>query len=134
MSAVRTAVYQKLSGTTAITSKLSSATAIYHGQAPPNAAYPFLVFHKQSGTPDYSFGAKNFDWEVWMVKAVDRSTSSTVAEAIQAAVDAALTGATLTIGGRFLADLRRTSDIDFLENSGDQQYRHHGALYRVVVL
>jgi hypothetical protein len=27
----------------------------------------------------------------------------------------------------------RESDVDFVETDGDQQYRHHGALYRVVV-
>ena len=40
-TAVRESLYAKLAATSGVTSKLATTTSIYHGQAPPNAAYPW---------------------------------------------------------------------------------------------
>jgi hypothetical protein len=133
MNPIRSALYAKLSSTTAITSQLSSADAIYHGQAPTSAEFPYLVFHKQAGIKTYAFGAPVFKREVWLVKAIDRNTTSNLAEAISEACDAVLDGGSLTVSGKTLADLRHVGDVDYLEDSGDQQFRHHGATWRVVL-
>lgn len=133
MNPIREALFSKLSSTPAITSQLSSADAIYHAQGPTGAKYPYLVFHKQAGTKTHAFGSTAFKKEVWLVKAVDRNTTSNLAEAISEACDAALDGGSLTVSGKTLADLRHVGDVDYLETSGDQQFRHHGAQYRVTV-
>jgi len=133
MNLIRAALYQMLSTAPEITGQLSSADAIYHGQAPPKAIYPYLIFHKHSGTKVHAFGATAFKREVWLVKAVDRNTTSNLAEAISEACDAVLDGGSLTISGKTLADLRHVGDVDYMEDSGDQQFRHHGATWRVVL-
>jgi hypothetical protein len=133
MNPIREALYVKLTGSGAITSQLSSADAIYHGQAPTGAKYPYVIFHKQAGTKTHAFGSTAFKKEVWLVKAVDRNTTSNLAEAISEACDAVLDGGSLNVLGKALADLRHVGDVDYLENSGDQQFRHHGAQYRVTV-
>jgi len=133
MNPIRSALYAKLSSAEIITSQLSSAGAIYHGQAPPTARYPYLLFHKQAGTKAYAFGAPAFKREIWLVKAVDRNTTSNLAEAISGACDAMLDGGSLTVSGKTLADLRHVGDVDYLEDRGDQQFRHHGATWRIVL-
>ena len=131
MNPVRQALYTKLSGTSAITSKVGSR--IYHAQAPADAAYPYIIFNRQSGTKMRAFQEPEaFKREVWLVKAVDRNTTSNAAEDVALAVDAALDGGTLTVSGKTLADLHHISDVDYLEPSGDQQFRHHCANYAVV--
>lgn len=137
-TAVATGIFQKLTGTTAVTSKLATAAAgyqyaIYHAQAPPDSAYPYIIYNKQSGTRTRGMGANAFWREIWMVKAVDRNTTSNRAESISEAVSDALDLGTITVSGRTLADLHHVSDVDYLEPSGDQTYRHHGCLYAVVL-
>lgn len=130
--AIRKGLYAKLAGTGAVTTLLATSTSIFHGQAPPDAAYPYIILNKQSNSRTRSFNATAFEAETWMVKAVDRNTTSDTAEAIRNAVDTALTNGTITVTGRTLQDLYPTGDIDYLETEGDQTYRHHGQLYRIV--
>lgn len=138
--AVRNGLYAKLAGTSAVTAKLASPVsgyekAIYHEQAPEGAGFPYIIFSKSAGTKTRAMRTPEaFKREVWMVKAVDRSTSSKLAEEIATAVDAALDGGTLTVTGKTIADLHHVGDVDYLEpGTGDQQYRHSGASYRVVL-
>lgn len=129
---VRKGIYEKLAATGGVTSLLATTTSIYHGQAPPDAAYPFIIFHKQSNVRTRVFSDIAFEAETWTVKAVDRNTTSNAAEAISEAVSTTLTNGTITVSGRTLQDLFPTGDLDYLETDGDQTYRHHGVLYRVV--
>jgi hypothetical protein len=129
---VRKGIYEKLAATGGVTSLLATTTSIYHGQAPPNAAYPFIVFWKNRNERTRVFGGIAFEAEIWMVKAVDRNTTSNAAEAISEAVSTALTNGTITVAGRTLQDLFPTGDLDYLETEDDQTYRHHGVLYRIV--
>lgn len=133
-TAVRESLYAKLAATSGVTSKLATTTSIYHGQAPPNAAYPLVVFSKMAGTKTRAMGNPNaFNREVWMVKAIDKGGSSKVAESIAEAIDTALDGGTLTVTGKKLADLTHVSDVDYLEPEGDQIYRHHGINIAVIL-
>lgn len=131
--AIRTALYQKLN-TASVTGLLASGSAsLFHEIAPGTAAYPLLIFGKQSGVATKRFGGNAFDRQLWMVKGVVRGQSSSAAEDIAAAVDALLDFGTLTISGGSLMYMARESDIDYTETTNDQQYRHHGGLYRLVV-
>jgi hypothetical protein len=131
---VRQGIYTKLAATNAVTSKLATTTSIFHARAPENAAYPFILFNKQAGTKRRAMGANAFEYEVWLVKAVDRNTTSNLAESIADAVDAALDLGTITVSGKTVADLHHVSDVDYLEADGDQQFRHHGSTFRVVLI
>lgn len=131
-TAVRQSLYSKLTGTSSITSKLATASSVFHGQAPPDAAYPYIIFHKQAKSRRRA-QAKTvaFEDETWMVKAVDRNTTSNIAEAISEAVEAVLTNGDLTVSGKTFHDVFPIGDVDYLETDGDQTFRHHGANYRV---
>ncbi|HVJ27497.1 MAG TPA: hypothetical protein VM493_08125, partial [Vicinamibacterales bacterium] len=88
--ATRRAIYGKLAGDTTLNNLLGTPASgytksIYHLQAPSTAAFPYVIFQKQSGTPTEAFGDPSaLENEVWLVKAIDRSTSADVAENIQA--------------------------------------------------
>jgi hypothetical protein len=131
---IRQGLYNKLATTSGVTTHVGGTASprIFHQQAPPDAAYPLVIFAQMSGTKRRTFSRPNaFVREVWMVKAVDRSTSSNTADAIAAAVDTALNGGTITVTGRRVADLVHVSDIEYLEPAGDQTYRHQGATFAV---
>lgn len=92
-----------------------------------------MVFSKSTGSPIQSqtLPAALSD-EVWMVKAVDRNTTSDTAEAIAARLGTLLDDASLSISGRTLSYLRRQSDIEYPEVIDGKSYRHVGGLYRLV--
>jgi hypothetical protein len=127
-----------MAGDTTLNALLASppsgwSKSIYHQQAPGGAQFPFVVFQKQAGTPTEAFGDPDaMDTDVWMVKAVDRSTSADGAEAVQARLQALLNDATLSISGATLLYLRRQSDVEYPEVSDGVTYNHAGALYRLV--
>jgi len=130
--AARQALFTKLNATTSVTNLVS--TRIYHEQSPPDATYPLVIFSKMAGTKRRAFSTPNaFIREVWMVKAVDRSTTSNTVDAVAGAIDTALDGGTISVSGKTLADLTHTGDVEYLEQSGDQSYRHAGSTYAITL-
>ena len=72
--------------------------AIYYQEAPQGALYPFVIFSKSSGVPTEAFHDPSaLETDVWMVKAVDRDSSSDRAEAIADAIKTLLNDQTLSI-------------------------------------
>ena len=137
-TAVRRALYAKMSSDTTLSNMLGTAApgftkAIYHQQAPDNAAFPFVVFNKQDGRPVEAMSDPSaFENNIWMVKGVDRSPSADTVEAIAARLNALLNDGTLAISGGVLMYLRRQSDIEYPEVTDGEQFKHCGALYRLV--
>jgi hypothetical protein len=127
-----------LAGDTTLNALLASpatgyAHAIYHQQAPENAAYPMVIFSKSSGVPTDTFHTPGaFETDVWLVKAIDRNMSADTAEAIAARIETLLNDASLSISGRTLMMLRRQSDVEYPEITDGESYKHYGALYRVI--
>jgi hypothetical protein len=137
-TAVRRALYGRMAGDTTLNNLLGTPAtgftrAIYHQQAPDEAHFPFVIFQKQSGVPTEAFTDPSaLETDVWMVKGVDRNTTSDVAEAIAARIQTLLNDATLSISGSTLLYLRRQSDVEYPEVLEGVQYKHAGALYRLV--
>ena len=137
-NAVRRAVYGKLAGDTTLNNLLGTpatgySKAIYHNAAPGAAAFPYITFNKQAGTPTEAFSDPSaLETDIWQVKAVDKDTSATDAEAVAARVQSLLNDATLSISGGTLLYLRRQSDVEFEEVTDGVRYQHVGALYRLV--
>ncbi len=135
---VRRALYGRMAGDGTLNALLGTpatgyAKAIYHQVAPEGAAFPFIIFQRQSGTPTESFGDPSaLETDVWTIKGVDRATSSDTAEAIQARLAALLNDATLSISGTTAIYLRRTSDVEYAEIEDGVSYRHAGSLFRLV--
>lgn len=131
--AIRTALYTKLN-TSSVTNSLAAGSAsIRHAVAPTNSAFPYLIFDKVSGIPVLRFGGNAWDDQLWLVKAVDRSESSSVAEDTAKAIDDLLDFGTLTVSGGVTLAVLRDSDVDYVETDGDKSYRHAGARYRISV-
>lgn len=132
MNEIRRTLYQRLTGDAALTAMLAAPDAVYHAVAPQTASTPFVVFHKQSGTPDWQFAGAHIQDDVWTVKAVDQRSTASTTEDIAARIDALLNDAPLTITGRLRLGVYRQSDLDYLETEGADTYRHVGAMYRLV--
>lgn len=131
--AIRQAIYTKLN-VSSLTSLLPNGSAgIVHGIAPPTASYPICVFSKQSGVTTNRFGGEAFKSHLWLVKGIAKATSSSAAEDIDKAAYDLLHFGNLTITGADDMYLARESDVEYVETSGDTQFRHCGGLYRLVV-
>lgn len=140
--AIRRALYGKMSGDATLTAMLGSppsgySRAIYYQAAPDGAEFPYIVFNKQASTPRYAIGARAYDNEVWLIKAVIRSSgpggdSPDDADNIASRLDVLLTDGTISISGKTQLLLRRVSDVDFSEVSDGTLYRHAGSNFRLI--
>lgn len=135
---IRRAIYGKLAGDTALVSLLGTpapgyAKPIYYQVAPAGAGFPYVILNKQSGIPSYALKQKAYDTDVWLIKAIDRSDTADVADAIATRLDVLLTDATISISGKTELYLRREdSDIDYAEISDGVTYRHAGSNFRLI--
>ena len=129
--AVRQAIYQKLNVASVTTLLAQGSASIYHAVAPPTATYPLLVFNKQAGTQVQVFGDEAFRTTLWIVKAIAKGKSASLAEDIDKAVFDRLNFSTVTITGASTMYLARESDVEFPETQGDDIYHHVGGIYRL---
>lgn len=136
---IRRAIYGRLAGDTTLNALLGApalgrSKSIYYQIAPEGAAFPFVLFSKQSGTPTEAFGDPSaLETDVWLVKGVDRENNGPDgAEAIQARIVTLLNDATLSISGSSLLYLRRQSDVEYPEVVDGHLHQHAGSLFRLV--
>jgi hypothetical protein len=131
-TAVRQALYQKLN-VASVTNLLGSGSAsLVHAEAPPTAAFPLCMFHKQSGiTDNLAFGGTHMNNHLWLVKGVTRAPSASLAEQIDKAAYDVLHFKALTITGGDDLFLSRESDVNYSELDGDTKFWHVGGLYRI---
>jgi hypothetical protein len=122
--------------------------SIYYELAPSSAAFPYVVFQKQAGTPTYTMKAGTapypftadtairFDGyadELWLLKGVDRAQSADSAERIAGRLAWLFTdGPALSISGASQMYLRRDSDVNYSEVADGVEYKHAGATYRLL--
>lgn len=104
------------------------ATGVHHRKAPKGSVLPYVVFHKASGVPTWSFGGPPIDRDVWLVKGVGTRDD---AEAIDERCKAVLNGASLDIEGKAHQDLRHISDVDYDEEIKGERIDHVGAEYKL---
>lgn len=135
--AIRRAIYGKLSGDGTLTALLGTpptgvTKSIYHQEAPEGAAFPYVIFNKQAGTPYYALKSLAMDDEVWMVKGVDHSGGADSVDAIATRLNALLTDGSISISGSTQLYLRRESDVEYGEVTDGERYKHAGALYRLI--
>lgn len=131
MSALRVAIFEALAGNPGLQDLVEER--IFHQVAPQGSRYPFVVFGKQTGTPEHTFRGPAVRSDLWMVKAVDRGPSASSAEEIDRTLEAVLGDAELTIADAELLYLRRESDLDNAEVLDGETFHHVGGLYRVMV-
>jgi uncharacterized protein DUF3168 len=134
VSPLRKALYGALRGDGVLTAKLSSPDAIYHRLAPEGAKPPYIVFRQISGARQWAFQEGQIRWPMWLVEAVDRGSSSSAAEDIDARIDEVLTDAALSLEGFDLLYLRREMDMPEPLNADAGEILHKvGGIYRIAM-
>ncbi len=134
--AIRKALYSKLTGDTGpggLAGMLSGAQAVYYAEAPAEAVYPLVIFHRQGGRKEEAFGGEAWRDAPWLVKGVCQDGTSDPVDRIAARIDALLDNGSLSIAGCRLVDAAHRSDVEYVETVESRQYRHAGALYRLRV-
>jgi len=132
MNALKTGIYSELTGGSAL---MALATGgVWDKVAPGTASFPYLIFELGTGNDSYSLaGRTSMDYTLTL-KAVDKSSSETVAGNIIDAVETLLNDATLTITGWGNIYLRREARVgSYAEIDGNDVYQHVPAVYRLTV-
>lgn len=132
MNPVRAGLFSVLNADATLKALLSAPNAIYHRVVPQNALLPAVVFSRMAGTPEWMFDSAHIQNDVWLVKGVNKGSSSTPAEDIAARVDVLLNDAVLTVTGRTALAIFRELDVDYEEITNGETYHHVGAQYRAV--
>lgn len=130
MNPLRDAIFDLLAADAALTG-LIGANNVWHRKAPRDATEPFVVFSKSAGRDEYTFGGRAFEPQLWLVKAVDRSRSASVAENIAARIDTLLTDANLSLSSGSVLYVKRDTHVDFGEQDGADAYQHVGGIFRI---
>jgi hypothetical protein len=128
---VRGAIIEILRADSELVDMLPDDEHIYHRTAPQDADAPFVILHKQAGTPEYSF-ADYHDSEIYTVKGVDRGGDSLTADALDERIRTLLHDAELDIEGYGTLYCRRESDVDYGEVEEGAIIHHVGAQYRIL--
>lgn len=129
-NAVETALYAKLTGTSALTNLLSANTAVFNQQATQAAALPFVIFQQMSET-DLNESPHRSKALLYLVKGVSGSGFKQAGD-IDDAIDTALHRTTLTVSGWTNYLVRRESSVRYSENlPGGGLVYHAGGVYRL---
>lgn len=133
MNPVRAAIFAKLADSDDLVDALADgADGICHRAADTDIVPPFVIMHKQAGTPSrFMRNDTVLENELWLVKGVCRGETGEDAEAIHELIIDALDNRNIEIDGHVAIKLLRTEDIDYGEISDGDQWHHVGALYRV---
>lgn len=136
MNALDVAIYNKLTGSTALTALTAGGTAspsIYQWIAPEGQDPPYVVYNKQASTPQHTLSGVAYENAIYTVKGVTLGPSAAAAGTIASTIDTVLVNQALTISGHTHLYLRRVSDIDYPEaGPGGHRIHHRGAMYRVL--
>jgi hypothetical protein len=132
VKAVRTAITEILLAESDLTDLLDGlgGIGVFFENAPQKAGYPYVLLHKQSGGPEYTFG----DWhdsEVWIVKGVDRAAGADTVDDIDVQLRQILQDAPLNIAGYDTLWFRRESDISYTETEVGAVIHHRGCQWRL---
>lgn len=130
ITALETGLYNKLSGTSALTTELGG-TLIYNKLAPQDVGAKYCVYQYQGGGDenDTPTRSRSVLYAVMGVAATQEA-----AAAIDGQIDTALRETTLTVSGWNNYQVIRESDINIMEpdTGGVPRYRV-GGIYRIAI-
>ena len=129
MNALKQALYEAMTGGTALTALLAGTASIYNSIAPPGSSFDYVVFNQQAGADENMDDHRRTDWR-YTVKAVS-ATSPAAAGIIAAAIDDLLHDAPLSVTGYANLWQRRVSTVEFTEvTPAGEYYYHAGGIYQ----
>jgi hypothetical protein len=110
----------------------NSSNSIYERSGPQEAVFPFVVYFKSTGSPDWFFGPNaHVDEEIWVVKGISRGDSSIEATRIADRLEEIMHDAPLAITGHAVLYCRREQDLEYAETEPGATIHHVGAQYRL---
>jgi hypothetical protein len=128
VSALRSAIVQKLQATGAITALATGG--VYPGLPPEDAAtFPFIsVTAQRAPQAEQVFQEIACEDAIYLVKAIDQSTSPKRVSDLNALIRATLDRATITITGYSSLGALWLGNVEFDEEVDGQIYQHEGSL------
>ena len=114
---------------------IAQRAAVYNTIAPPEATYPFAVFHKVAATQHNDLGSRAY-WEyLYQVRAISEGISKAVILQALAEIDVLLERSTLSLtSGTVLGSLRGSDIPDLPAIEGGTIYQQVGGQWRMWVL
>lgn len=129
IDAINEAIYNKLTGYSALTSQLGSVTAVYFAQAPLGAALPYVVYTIAGGGEENDSPLDSAA-VTYYVKGVAKTAQ--VAGAIADGIRSALHEQTLAIDAPWTVyRCQHEQVLMYPENVERDQYWHSGGSYRI---
>lgn len=132
MNDTRKGIYAKLTGDATLTSII---TGVHYGVAKENVLFPYVIFHKQTGNPRWTFNRQDGDTERFFIKglALDTATQSgqEIAESINERIKVVLTDTSLTLTQNTLVYLRHERDVEYQEQRADGTVFIVGSIWRM---
>lgn len=130
MNELETAIYEKLTGGTALTALLAGTASVYNEIAPRGAAAPYVIFGLQAGGDENMIPVRYKNY-LYRIKAVSE-TSMKNAGQIDAQIDALMHDTTLTVSGWQNFWCMRESDFRYVETTSEgRNIWHAGGVYRI---
>jgi len=113
---------------------IAQRAAVYNTIAPPEATYPFAVFHKVAATQHNDLGSRAY-WEyLYQVRAISEGISKAVILQALAEIDVLLERSTLSLtSGTVLGSLRESDIPDLPAIEGGTIYQQVGGQWRMWV-
>jgi hypothetical protein len=125
-------LYSKLAADAMISSIVG--TRIYARKAPPNAAYPFIVFNYQAGTDSQGMGtARVLTRSLYQVKVICKNSPDENVYTVADRIDELIGQGVHELQGDMRISSRREEPLELLEDTPNsaQFYYHLGGLYRL---
>lgn len=132
INAVKAAIFTRLDSDATMDSLAPGG--IHERTAPQGTHCPYVIFHKQTGTPRHALGNQlAYTEDLYLIKGVTDELSSKVAGQIAERIDALFAYYALSVGGATVLVCRRDMDVDYDERPDGRVFKHVGALYRIGV-
>lgn len=130
MNALETALYDQLTGGTALTAKLAGTASVYDQIAPRGASMAYVIYGIQGGG-DENITPARFKNLVYSIKAVSEDSMKDAGE-IDDEIDALMHGAALTVTGWGVMWCMREADYRYTETTPEgRNVWHVGGNYRI---
>lgn len=129
MNALEIALYEALTGGTALTALLAGTTSVYNNTAPADSPFDYVSFNQQVGDDENMDDHRRVDWR-YTVKGVS-AVSMAAGGNIATEIDALLHAIPLTVSGWTNIWQRRLNTIRYQEITAEGEcFYHCGGIYQ----
>jgi len=110
-------------------------TGVFKNLAPESQSFPYVVFSRNGGVDDYTFGNRVGTKHSYLIKAITRGhDGGDLSTRISNRIDALLSLQTLTLSQGTALLCRRVSEVDFQEDNAGSTFYHVGGTFEIEVI